>query len=350
MMRLDRMFIVLAAAGGLFSLGCQVKCGAGSVDKNGECVATAVVSPATCAPGTKLVGTQCVSETTCGDNTTRNDAGVCVGTGGGGGAGGDTGCAPLPCPMQGTGRYCVTGKVTKWADDGKPLDMRGKVTGADGACVKIYSPTDFVVGNVQPLGTPAESMLDDCGRFLIQDVPETSTKFIAAAVGDCGALPSTSLTGKFAFIAVGGEQVSGQSTIDLAASQTTAIGMTSEEARNLVTQAGRDVYGQGGGYIMIFRDPRSSSFPPVQGVQPFGVSDDYINMSNAIYFGADLNTLDTSRAFTMGTGVTGAVLINPPHVTQHSGRGDSGMIPWDTILGGSADGAFFVQRWRLKRQ
>ena len=349
MMRMDRMFVALAAFGGLLSLGCQVKCGAGTADKNGECVATAVVSPATCAPGTHLVGTECVSSSVCGANTVLTDGGVCEGTGGGTTMGCDS---ALPCPTQGTGRYCVSGRVTRWPDDGKPLAMRAKVTPTDGVCVKIYSPTDFVVGNVMPLGTPAEAMVDDCGRFLIADIPETSTKFVAAGSGDCGAIPGPTLpdNAKWAFAAVGGEQVPGQSTIDMASSQTTVIAMSAEEVRSLRTQAGRDIYSQGGGYIAVFRDPRSSTFPPVQGVQLFGVSDDYINMSNAIYFGADLVTLDPSRTFTMGTGVTGAVLVNPPHVTQHSGRGDSGMIPWDTILGGSADGAIFIQRWRLKRQ
>ena len=348
MMRMDLMCVLLATFGGLFGMGRQVKCGTGTVDKNGECSAVSVVSPAVCAPGTKLVGTQCVSETTCGMNTVRNDAGVCVGTGGEvTGDGG--GCTPLQCPPQATSRYCVTGKVTRWADAGKPLDMRAKVTKDDSACVKIYSPTDFVVGTVAALGS-GEAHLDPCGRFMVTDIIETSTKFIAVAVDDCAENPSPVLAGSWALVAVGGEQIAGQSTIDLTSGQTTAIGMTVAEAEALKTQAGRDVYGQGGSYIAIFRDPRNSAFPPVEGVIPFGVTDDYINMSNAIYFGADLNTLDKGRAFTMGTGVTGAVLINPPHVTQHSGRGDSGMIPWDTILGGSTDGAFFVQRWRLKRQ
>ena len=254
--------------------------------------------------------------------------------------------APLRCPSQGTGRYCATGIATRFVDDGLRLDQRRFVKGA---CARVYSPTDLVVGNVQPLGTPAEARLDD-GFFLIQDIPETSTKFVAVVIDDCGEPPGRTLSGTYAAAFVAGEQVSGQSTIDMTSSQTTAVAITTEEARALVAQAGRDVYGVGGSYIMIFRDPRSSSYPPVQGVQPFGVSDDYINSTNAIHFGADLAHLDPMRPFAAGTGPTGAVLIHPPHVTQHSGRGDVNAIAWDTILGGAADGSFFVQRWRLKRQ
>ncbi len=191
--------------------------------------------------------------------------------------------------------------------------------------------------------------MDCLGRFLIQDIPETSTKFIVVSIDDCGEVPGTSLAGAYAATFTGGEQVSGQSTIDLASSQTSAVAITTDEARALVAQAGRDVYGAGGSYIMIFRDPRDSRYPPVQGVIPYGVSDDFIDGTNTIYFGADLATLDPTRPFSAGTGPAGAVLINPPHVTQYSGRGDSGGVPWETILGGAADGSFWVQRWLVRR-
>jgi hypothetical protein len=240
--------------------------------------------------------------------------------------------------------------VTPFPSDGLPLAMRPAVTDA---CVKVFNPTDFVVGARTPIGvaaspgaTPQEARLDPCGRFVIQQLPETSTRAIMIGVDDCGEMPTTAFLGKYAFTAVGATQQPGQATIALTGVNSTTLALETTQAQALVTAAmarpgHANVYSNGGALILMYRDDLGT---PVSGVVPTAPGTSYLNMSNTIYFGADLATLDAARAFGVGTAGSGAVLINPPQVTTHSGMSTMSARTWETLLGGSADGAFFVLR------
>ncbi len=108
------------------------------------------------------------------------------------------------------------------------------------------------------------------------------------------------------------------------------------------TQAGRNLYATGGGYILCYQDPE-----PIAGVVPTAPGSDYLRQSNTVYFGDDLGHLDPARALDRGTGPTGCVLINPSMLVNHSGMG--GGRTWETVLGGAFDGAFFIYTMRVRR-
>ncbi len=263
-------------------------------------------------------------------------------------------CTGGGCAPQASGRYCVAGRVSRFRDDTMRLEERTWLGHRDGACVKAYSAVDFAAGNLQPLGTPAEAQLDDDGCYLIADVPETSTRSLVVAVDDCGETPATIPQGLWALTAVPAQQVAGTQTIDLSKELVSATAITTLEAQSLGAQAEMaghpNLLGQGGAYILIFRDPRSTPYAAVPGVVPTATNG-YLDGSHTIYFGADLGTLDPARPYAMGVSApTGAALITAPQVANHTGMSTQGGPGWDRILLGATDGAFVVNRFRLAPQ
>lgn len=188
--------------------GCgQLVCGDGTVERNETCVpADEQPGAAQCGMGTELgPGGKCVpSEPTfCDPDTTMEvedpETGVitCVGTGGG--------CtAELPCLAPSPNRLTLCGRIYDTETDqvvaapgatGIPCNPAAPT--ADGPCslkVQFYDAIGF---QMDPTGAtplvPESLLVDDCGRYQVNNLPLTSFGFLGAAVDEAPGQPDTRL-------------------------------------------------------------------------------------------------------------------------------------------------------------
>lgn len=193
-------FVVVMGAA---ASGCKdTECGEGTVDRNGECVAAdVVVGPAECGEFTVLVGDKCepmFPPTECDPATTAEqtdpETGVttCIGTGGGGCS------APLACPAPTSGKQTLCGRLYNFEDNQRleATDAMGTrcnpaAPTADGPCalgIRAYDAIQFA-GN--PTGaTPrptADMYIDDCGRWRLTDIDNTTSGFVGLGIDDIAA-------------------------------------------------------------------------------------------------------------------------------------------------------------------
>lgn len=202
---------LVAAALGWGQAGCsQVACGDGTVERDGACVpADEQTDNAQCGPGTELgEGGKCVpaEPTVCDPDTTMpvtdpvTGVTTCFGT--------DRGCAAeLPCMAPSADHLTLCGRIYDTETDqviaapgatGTPCNPAAPT--ATGPCSLKVQFFDALAFQMNPTGAaplvPESLLVDDCGRYVVSNLPLTSFGFIGGAVDDAmGVNDTRALTG-----------------------------------------------------------------------------------------------------------------------------------------------------------
>lgn len=179
----------------------SIECGTGTIERDGNCApADETVGTATCGPFTMVHGNQCVPifpPAICDPGTTEEDLGsdgviTCKGTGVSAGCSGD-----ITCPVPASGKQTICGQIYNFEDNSK---FQGAATGATctgmestGPCALQIVAFDAVVfanntKNNMPT-TPQDVgkvVIDDCGRYAVEDVTPPGGPFIALGFDDKG--------------------------------------------------------------------------------------------------------------------------------------------------------------------
>ena len=181
----------------------SIACGTGTIERNGSCApADDMANAATCGPNTMIQGTQCVPifpPTICDPGTTSEDTGsdgvtTCRGNGMGGGC-----SAPIACPNPAGGKQTICGQIYNFEDN---TPFRGAATGATcagtenaGPCalqIVAYDAVNFAHNSTMmpPVATTPQGVgkvvIDDCGRYAVEDITPPGNAFIALGFDDRG--------------------------------------------------------------------------------------------------------------------------------------------------------------------
>jgi hypothetical protein len=189
----------LAAASGLAATGCESRCGEGTIERDGVCVAADQdPDPAECGEGTVLgvsgqceaeyLPTKCDPDTTTPDETTEPGVTICVGTG-------VASCESfLPCPGADPNKVTVCGRLYDAQTDQQiraaaPMILGCDEGGAqDGPCeltITFYDALEFAADPDSATELEPESFrLDDCGRFVAENIPKPKLDFLGIGVDD----------------------------------------------------------------------------------------------------------------------------------------------------------------------
>jgi hypothetical protein len=174
-----------------------IECGTGTIERDGTCAPSdKTVTTAECGPFTTIMGDQCVPiypPTICQPGTTTEDTGsdgvtTCIGTGG------PAGCsADIPCPNPASGKQTVCGQIYNFKDNTK---FQGAATGAvcagtetTGPCalqILAYDAINFAGDPMTPPQMVGKVVIDDCGRYAVEDITPPGTAFLALGFDDRG--------------------------------------------------------------------------------------------------------------------------------------------------------------------
>lgn len=253
-------------------------------------------------------------------------------------------CAiPLPCPAPDSGKATLCGRIYDTESDDvveapNPTRQPCSGTTAAGPCslrVRYFDAIDLATdpNGAQPL-VPAESVVDDCGRFRAQNLPRATFGFISIAVDDA---PTTT-------------PADPHRLTNVTYANSEAVGET--QMRAYATRASTDdrwtqtaglsgmTFAQRGVLLKVFL----YHGVPVAGV---GATRNGSQIPNDDFYFSDTGiTRSTVAPAQSATGANGAVLlINVPSTTDHSGTGaaPSG-CQWPTNLGASTPGVISVDR------
>jgi len=337
--------VLAAAAAATLGAGCNgTECADGTIEQDGQCVpASDDPSAANCGEGTVLGDSgQCESEmppTVCGENTiedTETIPGVitCVGTGGAGS------CAdPLPCPSAGANKVTVCGRLFDIETDARIDD--GITASCDldnptdtGPCqlqISFYDALDFA-GN--PTGaaklTPQNFRMDQCGRYVAENVPRPSLGFLGVAVDDHPDAPDDHRLTGVAFPVTSGQVRNNQSTYVVL--ESTNVAWSTDPDVNF----GANTFVNRGVFMSIFRHGND----PVAGVTV--TSNGSVRAVDDYYFTDTVATTRVNTAPAGPTGVNGSALLLGSALVEHSGTGGepSGCV-WPSDLAASIPGVLF---------
>jgi len=176
----------------------SIACGTGTIERNGTCApADETVNAAMCGPNTMVQGTQCVPvypPTICDPGSTTEDTGsdgvtTCRGNGTSGGCSG-----PIACPNPATGKQTICGQIYNFEDGST---FQGAKTGAacagtetTGPCALQIVAYDAVNFAMNPTMTQPQAVgkvvIDDCGRYAVEDITPPSNAYIALGFDDRG--------------------------------------------------------------------------------------------------------------------------------------------------------------------
>lgn len=343
-------------AGLLMSLavlsGCQpaVECGAGTIERDGVCVAGDV--PETpCGVGSVWddVTQTCVApvSATCGDNTVLilNDAGtgVCIGIGG-------VTCDQKPvgkCTPPQPDKVSVCGRVFDFATT-EPLanDATAGAPPVTDRSIALYDPMGFLFDpSTEPINGFGDVEIDACGWYFALNVPvPTAAPLIAVAVDDRGLGREEGdyrLTGVASVVEPG-------SVIWLHAFSTSNA---TDAAWGTPSTPGFATYGAQGVWAPIYvaKDPTDTQDAdpfhgqPVAGVVPTHSTVDVpVLPADDFYFS---DTVPTSRVTLDGaataTGPNGTALVTNQTLEQHSGTGPANCT-WNKHDAASVVGVIFA--------
>jgi len=174
----------------------SIECGTGTIERDGTCAPSdETVGTAMCGPFTMIQGNECVPiypPTICEPGTTEEDMGsdgviTCKGTGGPGGCSGD-----ITCPTPSSGKQTICGQIYNFEDNSK---FQGAATGAKcagtettGPCALQILAFDAAVYAGAPSSTPPQAVgkvvIDDCGRYAVEDITPPSGPFLALGFDD----------------------------------------------------------------------------------------------------------------------------------------------------------------------
>jgi hypothetical protein len=344
------LWISLAAASAALVLqaGCNgTECADGTIEQNGFCVpATDDPSDSLCGEGTVLGDSgfcePAMPPTVCGENTiedTEQEPGVitCVGQGG------PSDCnSNLACPGAASGKVTVCGRLFDVQTDTRILaaaptfaDCDLANPAAEGPChVKItfYDALDFA-GN--PTGAtplqPQNFRLDDCGRYVAENINRPSLGFLGIATDNANAPEDLRLTG-VAFPVTSGQVRNNQQTYVV--TQATNVAWSTDPDVGFTAANG---FIDRGVFMPLFRH----GTVPVAGVTV--TSNGSVRAADDYYFtDTDPSTrLDTTP--TGPTGVNGAALLLNSSLVEHSGTGGepAGCV-WPSDLAASIPGVLFL--------
>jgi hypothetical protein len=181
----------------------SIECGTGTIERDGTCAPSdETVGTAECGPFTTIMGNQCVPiypPTICEPGTTTEDTGsdgvtTCRGTGGPAGCNSD-----IPCPNPSSGKQTICGQIYNFEDNTK---FQGAATGAacagtetTGPCalqIVAYDAVAFAHNSTMmpPVATTPQAVgkvvIDDCGRYAVEDITPPGTPFLALGFDDRG--------------------------------------------------------------------------------------------------------------------------------------------------------------------
>ena len=326
--------------------GCsQVVCGTGTIERDGVCEPSDVrPDDAQCGEGTELgPGGKCVPSepTVCDPDTTEpqydpdTNVTTCFGSGGG--------CsAELPCMAPSAGKLTLCGRLYDTETDqviaapgatGAPCNPAAPT--ADGPCslsVKFYDALVFQMDpqNATPL-VPASLLVDDCGRYQVRDLPETSFGFVGAGVDDAmGQTDRHHLTG----VATADAQAKPARGFRLYATR-----KTTEQAWTTAGTPAGGAFATQGVLAMVYRHRGM----PVAGVSARRGGN--VIPSDDFYFtdaAATRTTVDRTPTMTGANGT--ALVINSASPAPHDGvGGEPAGCRWPSALAATIPGVVFVQ-------
>jgi hypothetical protein len=198
-MRTHIAFLVLLTA--LVASCKNVDCGEGTTERDGLCVpSNETVGEAKCGPFTVLQGDRCVPmlpPTVCDPDTTEPDidgTGVttCIGTGAGGCA------ARIACPSPAQGTQTICGQIYDFENNqrfaeadaaGDPC-MPGATSGPCSLGIRAYDGVLFAMNPMTAPLTTGQVSIDDCGRYIVPNIPQPMGPVIALALDDAMAGPA----------------------------------------------------------------------------------------------------------------------------------------------------------------
>jgi hypothetical protein len=351
------IFVVVAVA------GCDsVPCGTGTIERDGTCApASETRDPARCGPFTELHGDQCMPvfpPTECDPTTTTPDVdpatGVtrCIGTGGGGCS------APFACPTPTAGnKQTICGQLYDF-ETGMPLQgpnptgAKCTTTTTTGPCSLQIQPYDAVAFSSDPenaVALPAAGIvIDDCGRYRLQDVETPSGPFIGIGIDDASA-PGPS--GTTVTVGVATQTAGGVATKDLEA-------WIVKLSTTMMWESSGGPPLAGGIYATVFRQHSIKS-----GLDPLAATAGVTFTRSGLsvpaqdhYFASTATALQTIDINATATGANGTALITGATIADllaYSGTGglsDTVNCQWETRAGASLPGLVFIQIFRPTNQ
>ncbi len=342
------MSLATVSAALVLQAGCDgAECADGTIEQDGFCVpADVALDDSQCGEGTVLGDSgfcePAMPPTVCGPNTIENteiDPGVITCEG----VGGVNDCSmPLPCPGAASNKVTVCGRLRDVQTDAvieeaAPtfLDCDPAAPSDTGPCqieISFYDALDFA-GN--PTGAaklkPQNFHMDDCGRYVAENINRPSLGFLGIATEDASGAPDDHRLTGVAFPVTSGQVRNNQQTYvvtratDVAWSTDPDVGFPST-----------NTFIDKGVFMSIFRHGNT----PVAGVT---VTSNGSPRANDDYYFTDtdpVTRLDTTP--TGPTGVNGAALLLNSSLVEHSGQGGepSGCV-WPSDLAASIPGVLF---------
>ena len=175
----------------------SIDCGPGTIERDGTCAPSdEMVGTAKCGAFTTIMGDECVPiypPTICEPGTTSEDTGsdgvtTCKGMGGPAGCSGD-----IACPNPSPGKQTVCGQIFNFEDGSK---FQGAATGATcgttettGPCalqIVAYDAINYAGNQMFPPQSVGKVVIDDCGRYAVEDITPPGTGFLALGFDDRG--------------------------------------------------------------------------------------------------------------------------------------------------------------------
>lgn len=324
----------------------QLECGAGTVERDGECVRADDARPTEpfCATGTHYddVERGCVADlepTVCGPNTEAIvlDNGVieCRGTG-------EAGCG-ITCPAPAAGKVSVCG----WLKDAETDDLIGGM-GEDGARCETMTPRpttgpcsievqfyDALMFAGNPTGTPPlqadEIIVNTCGRFVAKNLPAPALGFLAIGLDDYEGAPDNYFLGGVAIPSSAGLR---EDDLDVYAVRQTS-NMLWSDATPIAD------LGLRGAYMPIFTHKGT----PVADVV---VTENGSPQPTEDFYFSDADPFErtTIAPAQNSTGANGSAIVVDSALVNHSGQGSEGELEgcvWPSDLADAIPGVYFVQ-------
>jgi hypothetical protein len=343
----------LATAAAASTMSCStLECGEGTIERDGTCVSGTGFNDTTCGPGTALGpnGT-CLPDPmiVCDPMTTQEvvdpDTGVtqCVGTD----VGGDC-SAPRACPAPQSGKLTLCGRLYDTETD-QPIEA-ANATGelctastATGPCSLKLLFFDALEFSINPMTAnpivPTTLDVDDCGRFVAQNLSRPSFGFIGAGTDDANGQPD-----RYVLTGVATPNASATPARDFRIyatlkstdadwSSSAAIGGASFAERGVLAA----VFRHRGAPVAGVRVRRSANFIP---------NDDFYFSDTGV--GRTTVSPHVNNDTSPGVGSTGpngtALVINVSSATNHDGSGgEPANCRWPESLAAAIPTVVFVQ-------
>jgi hypothetical protein len=340
----------LVAVVAMGSCTSDVKCGTGTIEKDGECVFEGTPNGGNCGGGSTFNPatqqceiTQCAGGNPCGicgpntvPETDAHGITTCVGQGG------EPPCdQDLACPPADSNRQMICGRLVD-------TETSAFVTGDDlpnTVKISFYEANAFAM---DPASAPSEFSVapDKCGRYVSAvtgkaGVAIPGTMFILVGTDDAadsGAGPGGSfITTGIALLGVGGSQLKKANTY-----------LTSAQTNAHWSGAMDPTFVDRGVFLGVFVDTTKPKVGPFNGTPVPGVTllAPAVDVDHDFYFSDTMPLLRSSVGNANVTGVNGSVLFTPTmagSLDTYNGMGPTGCEWGDGLLATALPNTIFVQ-------